>query len=137
MDRDGGKAVEPEARQPEEPGGREAALDGAISLTLRAGGLISIVIVAAGLLLLLASGHSGYPTGTYPQDFASVAAGLPGLKPFAVIDAGLIVLLFTPYLSVAVALRFYAKQRNRLYVGISALVLFVLCLSAALGHVLA
>jgi uncharacterized membrane protein len=112
----------------------DSVLDEAISKSLRVGGIASIAIVAAGLVLLILAGHGGYG-GAYPHDFATVAAGLRLFKPFAVIDAGLIILLFTPYLVVAVAVWFFGRHGDRLYLAVSSFVLFVLCLSAALGHV--
>ncbi len=54
-------------------------------------------------------------------------------KPYAVIELGLLVLITTPALRVALSVGFFAAERDRLYVVLTLLVLAVLVTSYLLG----
>lgn len=104
-----------------------------VSRALRTGVLISAFVIVAGLLLFFAAGDGGYPNNAYPTSFSAILAGTLALKPFAVILAGLVLLILTPVLRVAVSLLTFVLEQDWLYVGISALVLIILLSSFFFG----
>ncbi|WP_338823713.1 hypothetical protein MHOCP_19030 [Moorella humiferrea] len=104
-----------------------------ISLTLRMGVILSSMITAGGLLLLLFSGQSGYPTGNFPTSISQVLSGLFQLKPFAIIETGLLILLLTPVFWVAASIFAFFIRRDFIYTLISIYVLLMLLLSFLLG----
>lgn len=104
-----------------------------ISLALRIGVIISSIITASGLVLLLITGQSGYPAGTFPTTITQVLAGLIQLKPFGVIEFGLLILLTTPIFWVAASIVAFLLRRDYSYAIISAYVLLMLVLSLLLG----
>jgi uncharacterized membrane protein len=68
-----------------------------------------------------------------PRSLRAVLDALIPAQPAAVTDLGLLLLLVTPVLSVAVAIVIFAEARDLLYVGISALVLAILILGFLIG----
>jgi uncharacterized membrane protein len=112
-----------------------AAAEIAISNLLRVGVLLSAAVILAGLLLLLATGRSGYAAGFYPTAPAAILRGAAAGKPYAVILSGLLLLILTPALRVAVSILLFLRQKDYLYAGITAAVLAVLAISFALGKI--
>lgn len=74
--------------------------------------------------LVAATGHAGDPT-----DFGAVADGLRALRPIAIAQAGLLVLVATPVLRVAASVVAFALEGDRLYTAITLAVLAVLLTS--------
>jgi uncharacterized membrane protein len=104
-----------------------------ISRVLRGGVILSAVIIGAGMLgVLLHYGNqaSSLPTLDSP---GAVWHGLLAGDPVAVIMAGLLVLLATPVLRVAVSVVAFALEGDFRYVVITCLVLLILMVSFALG----
>jgi uncharacterized membrane protein len=107
--------------------------------TLVSGILIVGVSVSAGLMLLgfvasLAVGWEGSLTGAGPRvsglaDFGSMGASLLALRPVGIAQLGLVVLIATPVLRVAASCAAFALEGDRLYAGITILVLAVLLVS--------
>ncbi len=126
-------------------------MEGLISTTLRAGVLTGAVLIALGLLLLAVTGSTGYgPVGTlqtilafesngspghFPITPAAVLAGVVQGKPYAIVESGVLVLMATPVLRVALSVGVFSAQRDRLYVAITLAVLGILVLSYLLGGV--
>lgn len=106
-----------------------------ISKSLRIGVVLSAVTVLVGLLMFLSSGSSGYPGSSYPTTVKEIAKGLLQLKPYGVIMAGLLILIATPIFRVAVSVIVFFKEKDYLYVKITALVLIILIFSFILGKV--
>ena len=85
---------------------------------------------AAALLVGWDGSLRGLPaTGAAPTDFAAIVAGVLELRPIALAQAGLLVLLATPVLRVVASVVAFALERDRLYVAITVGVLAILLLS--------
>ena len=116
---------------------RTNPMDAWISRTLRAGVLVAAAIIAAGVVLYVTRGagpdtpHSlhalldggGHPSATSP---AAIGRGLGRLDASAVIEAGIIALILTPVVRVALTLLLFLIERDRIFAGITAVVFVVL-----------
>ncbi len=105
-----------------------------LSRLLLGGVSVAAALMAAGLLSALAVGWTGSLIGAAPVahevgDFSRTLAGLADLRPFAVAQLGLLVLLATPVLRVATSAVAFALEGDRLYALISGLVLAILLTS--------
>lgn len=128
----------------------DQAIELVISWLLRIGVWTSIVIIAAGLVMLLASNHDallhaqhgsfnsllkaglpGEPVSIshYPDVFAAIAHG----KAYGVIDLGLLVLVLTPVMRVAISVIAFLIEHDHLYALITFVVLVLLLTSIFLG----
>lgn len=127
-----------------------------ISRVLRTGVVLSAAVVLLGLVLFLVTGRTGYEAalgaaggpggpnvaelvrfgvkGAFPTSLAATLAGAAALKPFAIIQLGLLLLIATPIIRVATSVAVFAVERDRLYVAITLFVLLVLCVSLAAGR---
>jgi uncharacterized membrane protein len=108
---------------------------------LRAGVLLAAAVVAIGGALFLA--RYGGTTRDYhvfrgePEQLRSVAGVIRAawtLDSAAIIQLGLIILLATPIARVAFSLVVFARQRDRLYIAVSATVLALLLFSLFAGR---
>ena len=123
---------------------RARAIERAIGLILRGGVLLSLGLLVAGIALtfahhpawlqdapgfdaLLRSGALAAPAIT------DLPAGLARLDGGAFSALGLLVLILTPVMRVAVSLFGFAVQRDRAYVAITAFVLAMLVVSFVVG----
>ena len=121
-------------------------LERVIGVLLRTGVVASLIIVVTGLVLSFAH-HPEYmqsrsmlgqittPGRVVPHSLREVLAGALALKGEAVIALGLLLLIATPVLRVAVALLAFALERDRPFTLITAFVLAMLVLSFFLGKV--
>ncbi|GAC1383040.1 MAG: hypothetical protein NVS4B7_01900 [Ktedonobacteraceae bacterium] len=102
-----------------------------IGWILQAGVLLSAAIILIGLLLLLARSWnlSGQRLQTFPQTLSQVWTGLLVLRPQAIITLGLLLLIATPVMRVAVSIVAFAIERDRRYVAITLAVLTILLFS--------
>lgn len=114
-----------------EPGQR---LERQISVILRVGGYSSGSIIALGVLLLLFTGESGYPQGTWPRSLRAILTGAALLKPYAVIQAGLLLLAATPVVRVVVSTAIFAAKRDYRYTALTLSVLAMLVAGLLLGN---
>ncbi|HLY13293.1 MAG TPA: DUF1634 domain-containing protein [Candidatus Limnocylindrales bacterium] len=108
-----------------------------VSTVLTTGVVLSAALVAIGFAGALFVGWSGSLTGGPPSsadstDFSNVLAGLSAARPIAIAQAGLLVLLATPVIRVAVSLVAFGLERDRLYAAITAAVLALLLVSIVL-----
>lgn len=106
-----------------------------ISKFLRAGVILSGLIILVGLLMFLVSGKSGYPGSSYPTTPVAIIKGLLVLKPYAIIMTGLLILISTPVFRVGVSIIVFAKEKDYLYVKITAAVFAILLISFMMGKV--
>jgi len=118
----------------------EAAIGG----VLRIGVAVSLLVIAAGTLLSFVQ-DGGYgtlasdvprlagPGGAFPRTGSWLLAGLKDLNGQAVIVAGLLLLIATPVMRVAVSIVVFGRERDRAYMAIASAVLMLLLLSFALG----
>jgi uncharacterized membrane protein len=105
------------------------------------GVVTSAVLMAAGLLLLAVTGRSGYPgelgldalvnrtSEAFPRTIGDIVSGVRDLRPFALIELGVIVLIATPVVRVAASVLLFWHERDRLYAGITLIVLALLLVS--------
>ena len=115
-----------------------------ISWLLVGGVVTSMATVLLGLLLMFVH-HPDYlqsaadlqrlttPGAAFPNTLGEVARGVVAGSGQAVVVLGLLLLIATPILRVAVSLVGFALQRDRTYTVICAVVLIVLLISFLLG----
>jgi uncharacterized membrane protein len=122
-----------------------------ISYVLRVGVLLSAAIILAGVLLFAVRQDTGYARvlphrlpellsfhqmsgpGYFPTSLAEVWRGALGGKPYGIICLGILLLIATPVLRVALSVIFFLAQGDWLYVGITLFVLAVLLVSIFAG----
>ncbi|MEM2211161.1 MAG: DUF1634 domain-containing protein [Nitrososphaerales archaeon] len=117
-----------------------------LSLLLRWGVVSSAIIITLGLILMILTERSGYGAGFeitkllyydeskvphrfYPTNLQTILDGLFSLKPFAIIDLGLIMLIAIPILRVGMSIILFLIEEDKKYVIITTLVLIILILS--------
>jgi uncharacterized membrane protein len=112
---------------------QELAMEQVIGRVLQAGVVLAAAVVLVGAIMLLVQ-H-----GSTPPDFHAFAGEPEGLRSLggilsgslaldaaAVVQLGLVLLIATPVLRVALTLVGFAVQRDRLYVAVTAIVLAIL-----------
>lgn len=99
---------------------------------LRVGVMISSTLIMIGLIMMYIKGDSGYANG-YVASFSEIFHGIIELKPFSIIMLGLLVLIVTPVLRVAVSILVFAYERDYLYVKVTSVVLIILFISFFIG----
>ena len=116
-----------------------------ISTLLRVGVTASLAIIVVGLVLSFVH-HPAYlhshsmlkqittPGRFVPHSIRDVAGGVAELKGEAIIAMGLLLLIATPVLRVAVSIVVFLIERDWIFVVITAFVLAMLILSFFLGR---
>jgi uncharacterized membrane protein len=116
-----------------------------ISITLRAGVLASLALIVVGTLVTF-SNHPQYvassadlaklttPGAAFPRTLAEIAAQLADFRGRAIVMAGLVVLIATPVLRVAISILAFLKERDLAFVCITTTVLAILIASFLLGR---
>ncbi len=122
-----------------------------ISYGLRIGVLLSAAIILVGIVLFALRQDTGYARiqphhlvdllafhrrqgpGYFPTSISAVLAGTLAGKPYAIIGLGMLLLIATPVVRVALSVFFFLAQVDWLYVGITLFVLAVLLLSFFTG----
>ncbi|CCC82677.1 DUF1634 domain-containing protein [Thermoproteus tenax] len=109
-------------------------LEDIIGYTLRIGVLVSIALVIAGLVVLFAnpSNSDALSQLSTPHSLlnssriqpSAVFAGITRLNGVDIMMLGLIVLIATPIVRVAMGLIQFIKEKNYIYVAITSIVLF-------------
>jgi uncharacterized membrane protein len=117
-----------------------------ISNLLRFGVTVSLALVVAGTMISFAH-HREYlmsppalrrlmsPGAAFPHSIREVLSGLRELRGQSVVVVGLLLLIATPVLRVAVSIIAFAVQRDRIFVIVTSVVLALLLLSFALGRI--
>jgi len=102
-----------------------------IGWVLQGGVILSAVVILLGLLLLSLQPNKFAPQklDLFPQTFSQVWAGLLILRPQAIITLGLLLLIATPVVRVAISIPAFAIERDRRFVVITTIVLLVLLFS--------
>lgn len=111
-------------------GGR---LEHRIARILSIGSAASIVLLAVGTGLLIASGGSPLDESWPPFEPGSLVADVIALRPAGLLYLGLIVAIATPLLRVAVALLAFARARDLRMALVSAAVLIVVAVAVAVA----
>ena len=107
-----------------------------ISNVLRGGVLLSGGVILLGVILFYIGwlrGGSAAQEAAFPHSLGAVGHGLARGDPLAIIALGLLLLLATPVLRVAVSVVTFALERDWRYTAITLLVLAILVLSFFLG----
>jgi uncharacterized membrane protein len=104
-----------------------------ISRVLLAGVVLSGAVILAGLLTFLVTGSAGdlslkdlVDQQNTAVDFGSIIRGIGRGDGVSLIQAGLLILILTPISRVAMSLFFFARERDHIYVAITATVLLIL-----------
>src|SRR5262245_62135519 len=115
---------------------RDEQMDLLISYVLRSGVLLSAGLLILGALLYGVSALRGSAPASpsFPHSLGDIFSGLARGDPMAVLSLGLLVLLLTPVARVLISIFAFARERDRLYVGITTLVLLILLVSFLLGR---
>ena len=95
---------------------------------LQVGLALSMVLMLVGLSIKLARGN----TASFGFDLHSFFSGGAPLGD-RVMELGILILAFTPFFRVLALLFLWIRERDWIFVGVSALVLALLALSIALG----
>src|SRR5215471_3984749 len=106
---------------------------------LQGGVMLSAGIILIGLLMLpfYTKGLSLSELLSFPQTLGQIWGGLQALQPQSIIALGLLLLIATPILRVAVSIVAFALERDLRFVVITALVLGILIISnVLLGHMI-
>ena len=117
-----------------------------ISNLLRIGVLVSLILIVAGMILTFAHHHDYFdhppavqrhatPGAGFPHTLRDVYAGLKDLRGQSVIIVGLLLLIATPVMRVAVSILGFAYERDFVYVAITCTVLILLIVSFVIGKV--
>ena len=127
--------AEPKAIETAEPDQRLRQAELIISHVLRGGVVASAGIIAIGVLrFYLQMAFTGHDTLSYPHTLPTVIEQLTRGEPLAIVMLGLLVLLLTPILRVAISIVVFALERDWLYTVITLLVLLILLVSLLLGR---
>ena len=119
--------------------------DAAVATLLRVGVLLSIGIIAAGMVITFvhhpdyfssrpALGSLTAPDAHFPRTIGEVIAGVRRGSGQAIVTAGLLVLIAIPVARVALSIVLFIIERDRLYAAITATVFFVLLISFVIGR---
>ena len=119
-------------------------VDTAISTLLRVGVILSVTVIAIGLLMTFIH-HPEYVSspeslhqltearGQYPNHLIGVIEGVRQLRGQAIVMAGLLLLIATPIARVALSIVAFIIERDHLYTAITATVLVILLVGFAIG----
>lgn len=108
-------------------------LERSAGLILGVGALVSVALLAAGILAMGAAQVGPLDRPFPPFDLGRLPADLAGLKPAGFLWFGLLAVIITPSIRVIAALVGFAASGERRMVAVAATVLAAICLSAALG----
>lgn len=105
-----------------------------VSYVLLIGVSLAGALIALGFVTAFAVGWQGSLLGRAASsarmaDFGQLVPGLTALRPVAITQLGLVVLLATPVMRVATSVVGFALERDRLYTVITLIVLAILLTS--------
>jgi len=119
-------------------------IENLISITLRTGVLVSIAVILAGLIFTFAH-HPAYFSSRpalgqlidarehFTSSIGGVAQGVRASRGQAIIMLGILLLIATPIVRVAISVFLFAAEHDRRYVVITATVLVLLLISLVTG----
>jgi uncharacterized membrane protein len=109
-----------------------SSLEAALAHVLQLGTYVSVALIAAGAVLLLATGHSPIEGGP-PLSLADIPGDLIALRPAGYLWLGILGVLATPGLRVVRALVGFARRNERSMVATSIGVLLVIAVGVFVG----
>jgi uncharacterized membrane protein len=128
---------------PDAPVGRwsDHEVEQLIGRLLQGGVLVAAAVVLIGAVMMLAQ-HGGTPvefhtfstTASPLQELAGIFRGALALDSMAIVQLGLVLLIATPVMRVALTLVAFLAQRDRLYVLLSGIVLALLLYGLVWGR---
>jgi uncharacterized membrane protein len=115
-----------------------------ISTVLRVGVITGFVIIILGIITRFIQhpeivrsteefAHLTADQALFPHTIASVVTGIMAGEGEAIIVLGLLLLILTPVVRVAISIATFVYQHDRTFVAVTSLVLFLLLLSFFLG----
>jgi uncharacterized membrane protein len=107
-------------------------IDMTIGRLITVGTYVAVALLAIGVVLLLAAGHSPLEGGP-PLDLAALPSDLLALRPEGFLWLGLLTVIAIPSARVGAALVAYAMSGERAMAVVSAAILGVIALSVGLG----
>ena len=121
--------------QPAPPVDRDEALEIVLGNVLRIGVIVAAVVVGAGGIFLLFTRGGWIPDfrlfqngGSPLRSIPLILRGASALRPDAIVQTGLLLLIATPVLRVVLSLVGFARERDWVYVALTLIVLAVLAL---------
>lgn len=131
-----------------QPNSEESIANTLLSLFLIWSVVVSVSIIAFGVVEFLVTGSTGYirlpvpillktgglSTVAFPHTLPSIVLGVLTLKSFAVIQIGLLILLLTPLGRMFLQILIYVKERDRYFILIASTVLAILMFSLYLSR---
>lgn len=127
-----GESVAPGGSQPSEAppfDARPVELEIRIPKLLRLGLWLSVTFMLVGIAAAIASPSNSH----VPLRFRDIPAALAAMDPRGLLGAGILLLLVTPLVRVLASILHFARERDRLYVGLTAVVALNLAVAVALG----
>ena len=113
-------------------------MDTAIATLLRTGVLLSVGIIAVGMVITFVQHPDSFSSGPasthFPNTISEVIAGVRHGNGQAVMMTGLLVLIATPVSRVALSIVIFVIERDRLYAAITAAVFVILMVAFAVGR---
>lgn len=103
-----------------------------IGKILRIGVVTSAIVILIGIALYFLNG-SGYANG-FPTRFGTILSGIVAGKSYAIIMLGIFLLILTPVLRVVVSIYAFYKEKDKMYVIITTIVLIILIVAMLLGY---
>ncbi|HET9979110.1 MAG TPA: DUF1634 domain-containing protein [Ktedonobacterales bacterium] len=118
-----------------EPDQRLRQAELVISHVLRGGVVVSAAIILIGAVwFYLQMAIAGHAALGYPHTFGGIIRRLFHGEPLAMVALGLLILLLTPILRVAISIVVFALEHDWLYTVITITVLIILLVSLLLGR---
>lgn len=111
----------------------EESVAGAAGYVLRGGVYTSASLIFAGVILAAYRGIGAGLEAAAPRTIGAVWNGLLAGDPLGVIAAGLLVLLATPWIRVAISLVLFLHLRDRIYSAICFVLLLLLTAGLFVG----
>ena len=119
---------------------KETYFSNVIGLVLRYGVILSFAVIGFGCVLLFAEGQTGYyPLTTAEALFVRqnrfliglvpLSQGVLSVKPYAIIELGLLILLATPVARVFISIFLFLEERRYIFVLITVTVFALLLFS--------
>ena len=112
-------------------------MDTAIATLLRTGVLLSVGIIAVGMVIAFVHdpvSFSASPGTHVPNTIGEVIAGVHDGSGEGIMMIGLLVLIATPVARVALSIVIFVIERDRLYAAITAAVFVILMVAFAVGR---
>ena len=120
-------------------------IDTAIAAVLRGGVLLSIATIVIGITITFvhhpnyfssrpALGQLTSPGSHFPNSISEVASGIRDGRGQAVMMLGLLILIATPVMRVALSVIIFIIEKDRLFAAITAAVFLILMFAFAVGR---